>query len=212
MNTTIRSCACALVASMAVIAHADIPADMIYASSVEHFDQGLTNNGSSVDASRSDASNALGAPQTTDTLNFVSLGFEGEMILSFETRFGTSLSIWETTYGNPANYPEAADVFVGTGSSFDTAQWAFVDTLANTNDSTPMSLANAADELHTNGFDFVRIVDATDRSIHNGSADGFDVDGVGSYAAASSRFIPTPGSVSLAGLGLLLTLTSRKRG
>ena len=52
----------------------------MYASSVENFDQGLQKDGDAVAANRSDPTQALGAPQLTDSINFVSLGIGGELV------------------------------------------------------------------------------------------------------------------------------------
>jgi hypothetical protein len=48
---------------------------------------------------------ALGAPQGTDVVNFVSLGFGGQITLTFDyliyDKPGTDLTIVETSYSNP---------------------------------------------------------------------------------------------------------------
>lgn len=175
-----------------------------YATQVEQFSQGFRKNGTAVDANRSITSNALGAPQNNDTINFTSLGFGGSMILSFGGVFGGTVSVWETTYGNPASYPERANVFVGAGATWDTADYYLVGLLPNTADGAPMSLASIESTFGVDRFRFVKLVDATSLSSHGATADGFDVDGV------SVQLIPAPGAAALAACGLVIAGRRRR--
>ena len=189
----IRALPCAAVAALV---GSSASGGLMYATAVEHFDQGLTNGGNAVSAARSDASKALGAPQDNDTENFVALGFGGEIILSFGASFTDDTAIvWETTYGNASNYPETAQLFVGAGASWDTADWYFVADLPNDEDGQMIPLAGVGGATDT--FQFVRIVDTTNGQLHNSSADGYDVDAVG--------VVPTPGTtvLAMAGVGLV---------
>jgi len=197
----IRTAACLVVASCGC---SSAFAGMMNASSVEHFDQGLTKNGSAVASNRSDPTAALGAPELTDTLNFVSLGIGGSLILGFDSPFAKeSVIVWETTYGNPANYPESAEIWIGSGETWDSADFLFVSDLANDEDGMEISLATLLTEVSE--FHYLKIIDTTDISIHNGNADGFDVDGV------SVTAIPTPGSVGLAFMSAGVASRRRRR-
>jgi hypothetical protein len=95
------------------------------ASSVCGFTQGKTRNLVGISSSRSNASKALGLPQNDQTINFVSLGFGGEICLKFDFAIfdgtGGELRLVETTFGNNScnAYPEKAEVSV----SFDGISW-----------------------------------------------------------------------------------------
>lgn len=178
----------------AVAASAGASANLMYASGVANFSQGLQKNNAAVPLDRSNPAKALGAPQNNDTMNFVSLGFGGSLVLTFDTWFGGSVTVWETTYGNPSGHKEAADVFVGYGSTWDTAQFWHVGLLQNTADGAAMSLALAEQASGREAFNFLKIVDATNPAFHGASGDGFDVDGV----MAELRTVPAPGGVALA--------------
>lgn len=177
-------------------------ASLMYASGVANFAQGMQKSGAPVPGDRSITARALGAPQMNDTMNFVSLGFGGSIVLTFDTTFGGSVTVWETTYGNPAGHREAADIFVGVGSSWDTATYYHVGLLQNTADGAAISLALVELNSGREAFDFLKIVDATNPALHGGSGDGFDIDGV----AAELRTVPAPGGAALAamlGLGAM---------
>jgi hypothetical protein len=147
-----------------------------FATGVAGFTQGAMKNGNAVPSSRSNAANALGAPQGTDVVNFVSLGFGGQIILSFDylvfDKTGTDITIVETSYGNPTcnNYPETARIEV----SIDNINWFAVEGEACLDESIDVSSAGLA------YFSYLRITDAsaTSSARFPGSADGFDVDGV----------------------------------
>ena len=145
-----------------------------YATRVVSFDQGLTKGGSAVVAERSDSSKALGAPQGTDVVNFVSLGFGGEIVLEFECPIvnpgdGEDLSITETSYGSPscANYPEKARVY----ASKDGSSW------------TDLGQICQDGEVDLGSLDWARYIKLVDESEKASSrfpqaADGYDVDGL----------------------------------
>ena len=147
-----------------------------FATGFSNFTQGMMKNGNPVPSSRSNASNATGAPQGTDVVNFVSLGFGGQITLSFDylvyDKPGTDLTIVETSYSNPtcANYPESARIEI----SMDNMNWFFVDSEVCLDESIDVSSAGLP------YFSYVRITDASAMSSARfpGSADGFDIDGV----------------------------------
>lgn len=140
---------------------------------IESFDQGLRKNGTAVVAERSDENEALGEAEDNDTINFASLGFGGEIVVKFEAPFpngsGDDIQIFETSFGNPSydSYPEDAEVWI----SQDGSVW------------------HKLGDVQTNGgsFDmdgildwaqYVKLIDTTDSSEHNGNADGFDLDAI----------------------------------
>lgn len=193
-------------AALATVLASTAQASLVYASHVEQFSQGLQRNGSAVDPSRSDASKALFAPQGGDTANFVSLGMNGSLILSFGSKFGTSVSVTETTYGNAAGHPESANVYVGLGLSWNTATWYLVGSVLNTADGMPMSLAAVNGLSGATAYDFLKITDTTLSLSATASTDGFDVDGVSSFAV-----VPAPGAFALMGLAGVIGGRRRRR-
>lgn len=153
----------------------------IWAHSVYDFNQGLRKNNTPVLAERSDTSKALGVAQNNDTVNFVTLGFGGEIVLHYMYPFvdgpGDDIQIYETSYGNPTftNYPEKAEVYI----SKDGVNWTYV------------GLAELDEMLDINGAidwaQYIKIKDVSDKSSNKfpNDADGFDVDGVKVFHAVA---------------------------
>jgi hypothetical protein len=93
-----------------------------YANSVFSFNQGLDNQGFAISPGRSNPIKALGQPEDNDNfnnfINFVSLGFGGEIILQTNPVIVQNslsvLKVYETTWEFTAcnTYPEKADVYV----------------------------------------------------------------------------------------------------
>lgn len=142
-----------------------------WVDTVVSFSQGLTQDGSPVLAERSDPTQALGEAERTDVVNFVSLGFGGEIILEFNEPIfngaGDDIEIVETSYGNPdeSAYPETIKVYASQNGT----DWTF--------------LADAIlDEMVDLGplywAKYIKLVDTSDPIDFSGSADGFDVDGI----------------------------------
>ena len=127
------------------------------------------------DLQRLDPSKALGAPQVDNTLNFVSLGYRGEIILGFDdavvNQAGNDLKIVETTFGEATfvSYPESADVFV----SQDGSNYYFIGAVF-TDESSELDISNASDYLSY--ITFVKLVDTT--PVGSISTDGYDLDGI----------------------------------
>jgi len=75
----------------------------IYAEEVVSFRQGKTNTGAVITDARSNPDLALRAPQDDQTMNFVSLGFGGEITLKFckaiKNGPGKDVKVVETTWG-----------------------------------------------------------------------------------------------------------------
>jgi hypothetical protein len=151
-----------------------VPADLTIGSAAQvvSFDQGTRKNGSAVAASRSIAENALGAPQGGNFINFVSLGFGGELVLKFDyvvfDNPGNDLLLVETTYNNQvcATYPEKAMV----EGSLDGVNWTVL--------AEEVCLDGEIDINAAGAIQYVRIKDRSMASDFSGSADGFDVDGI----------------------------------
>ena len=144
-----------------------------WADKVISFDQGLKNNGDPVDAERSNPAKALDEAERDDTVNFVSLGFGGELVLKFnnfiENRPGDDIEVVETSYGSPAcsAYPETVRVY----ASQDGIDW---------EDLGDACLDGTFDlDLGSLGWaQYVKLVDESDSSKFNGNTDGYDIDGV----------------------------------
>jgi hypothetical protein len=162
------------------------PTDLVFgtAQDVINYSPGLRKNGSEIVANRRVAANALGAPQNTNTVNFVSLGFGGSLVVKFDyvifDAAGTDIQLVETSYGNPscASYPEKAQV----EGSLDGTNWVMLNDNICLDGSIDVSAAGA--------IQFLRVTDRTLASTMGGTADGFDVDGfvvLNSCASASAR-------------------------
>lgn len=172
----------ALVASFGI---SEAIAQPIYPTTVVSYTVGTTQDGLSIGVppGRDDENNAL-FPENSDTdmgeisgnsstVNFVSLGFGGEIVLGFSQPFGqgegSDLDIFETSYNTPSceSWNERADVYV----SQDGCNWVLVAENACQNFSVelPVNLPWAL---------FVRIVDTSPNASFAANADGYDVDGV----------------------------------
>jgi len=153
-----------------------------YGSEVCDFNQGLTNIGTSVPTNRSNVNNALGMPQNTDIetgiINFLSLGFGGEITLKISNKIEitpiTTLNIYETTYGYTSCgvYNEEANVYI----SKDNVNFFLLgETCLNNN--TVFNLS----ETGLDSMMYVKIVDISDVSKFsdfNFISDGYDLDGI----------------------------------
>jgi hypothetical protein len=144
------------------------------------YEPGLQKNGNQItDPERNDPSKAEGQPEADNTLNFVSLGFGGSIILGFDGGAaqngpGDDLLVVETTYGETAGsesdfetYPESADVYV----SQDGVTYVYIGEV--------LTDQQATFDFDAVGFSFVtsvKIVDTTPES--SISSDAFDVDGI----------------------------------
>lgn len=144
------------------------------AQHVVSFNQGLRKNGTPVSPARSNPNNAIGIPQGTENVNFVSLGFGGQLVLKFDfvvfNRDGFDFKITETTYGNPEcpQYPEEAIIEV----SMDNIEWQYLGLYC---------LDGMVEMDSVKFFQYIRITDKSRSSAFSSSADGYDVDGVFSF-------------------------------
>ena len=162
-------------------AFAQTPSDVCvpgWSDQVESYMQGIRNDGTAILAGRDDPLKALGAPD----VKFVSLGYGGTLIVRLETpyysgKLGEAVVI-ETTFGAP-DYPtekanvsvsgDAAGPWVSIGVAFNDVSPDFAKT------EIPLDTVVGLPAI----VRYVKLVDDTDSSLHNGISDGFDVDAVG---------------------------------
>lgn len=195
----------ALAGVLLVAAGAGLAGAQTYATSVEAVLQGPHWTGAPVSLARSNPLSSLGAPDGPATGTFFSLGFGGEITLGFGTDFTGPITIWETTIGTIASHPESANIFVGYGQSPGTAEYWLVTNLSNILPPAPISLDGVNLISGRSVYNFVRIVDTSNRNLLPTNSDGFDVD------AVSVTPIPAPGSVALVGAAALVGLRRRRR-
>jgi len=183
--------------------------ECVYAARVVSFTQGKTKNGQSIDASRSDASKALGEPQasdnnTTNNHNFVSLGFGGELVLELNCRLtdrpGLDFELYETSFGNPTfqQYPEAAEIFVSKdGTAWYSLGLTQPDMPRPQNSNAQADRLGSRFDIAASGLPFIKYVKIIDRSQResnrfNGLTDGFDVDGISCIQSRSGSPAQSP--------------------
>jgi len=160
------------------------------------FNQGSKKNGSKVSARRSNAELALGIPEENDNYNFVSLGFGGSIDIELNSivadQPGNDFMVIETSFNDLnrscSDYEETADVYVSANGE----DYYFVGATCRDGE---FDIA----ESGLMEIQFVRIVDTSDPANFNGSADGFDVDGIfcmnTHYSAAQRYSFGTPNKV-----------------
>lgn len=141
------------------------------ATGVIEYIQGTRKNGTPISTSRTNPLNALGIPQGTDVVNFVSLGFGGHLIVELDfakfNQIGWDIQITETSYGNPQcqSYPESVFIEV----SKDLTNWIYVDVVC---------LDGYVDVQFIDWFKYIKLTDRSAATRFSNSADGYDVDGI----------------------------------
>ncbi|MEX1190135.1 MAG: T9SS type A sorting domain-containing protein [Bacteroidia bacterium] len=180
------------------------------ASFVVSFDQGPRADGvSPIGVTRSDDNNALGGIGSPDvnigeqannssTVEFVSLGFGGTLVLEFANPIcnqdGNDLTVYETSYGSPscAAWPERARVYASqTGCD---GSWVMISPSEGICQNADLDLGVLS------WAKFIKIWDITDMTLNVFTApnqDGFDVDAVvgfsscdGGVVAAGAEYSP----------------------
>ncbi|MCC6769111.1 MAG: T9SS type A sorting domain-containing protein [Bacteroidia bacterium] len=150
------------------------PSALLAGAAAAAFDYfpGTRQNGSPIHPSRINPNMAVGFPQNNNTVNFVSLGFGGQVTLRFDyvvfdNPSANDLKVVETSYGNPAcsKYPETA-IFEG---SLDGNNWVYLGELCQDGE---------IDITAAGVIQYLRITDHSKTTKFSSSADGFDVDGV----------------------------------
>ncbi len=145
------------------------------AGEVVVFNQGKRKNGWKVSKYRSNPNKALGQPLENFFLNYVSLGFGGEITLKLNNVIadipGNDFKVFETTAGNLnipcAFYPETAEVY----ASEDGVNFVSLGT----------TCLDGKFDLATGGLAFaayVKVVDKSDKNKFLPWADGYDLDGI----------------------------------
>ncbi len=146
-----------------------------YASSVYASAQGSRKDGSPVLPERSNPDQGLMLEQNKQATDFFSLGFGGELVVEFDCPIrngeGDDVGVWEDTWGT---YPsETAEVY----ASQDGANWYFLGTADNSNQANTWTLSKF-DLGDLAWAKYIKVVDTTDPTPHDSSADGFDVNAV----------------------------------
>lgn len=166
----------------------EIPTLPCYGATAINYIPGNKNNNQPItDPERTNINKALGEPEMDESLNFLSLGYGGEVTIVFDgavyNNAGPDIKVIETTFGHSSyeDYPESADIFVSqNGVDF----YYIGEILANETNDLDINDAAAALDYITE----VKIIDSTpEGSI---SADGFDLDGV--IALTGCNEIVTP--------------------
>jgi hypothetical protein len=143
-------------------------------------------DGSIIPLERRNAQLALGQPQHIDALNFVSLGFGGELILKFQNPIangtGNDVQVVESTFGGQSctRYPEKVQAF----ASQDGCRWVYLGEGCQDASFDLGSLAWAQ---------YIRLHDVSPlHHPYNGDlADGYDVDGIICLNGASQNTTPS---------------------
>lgn len=142
------------------------------ASEVFEYIQGVRSNGGALETNRTDATQALGAPEGIDQLVFVTLGYGGSIELGFDGAVanldGDDIQIIETSYGNPgcAAYPEYADVYVSQNG----VDFLFAETVCKSDNSVDISSAG--------DLDYITVVKIVNNDSLTTTPDAYDLDGV----------------------------------
>ena len=167
----------------------DVIPGQCYATSMEEYIQGTTLGGGSIALNRTDPNQALGEPERTDEMVFVSLGYGGSITLGFDgsvpNQEGDDIEVVETTFNNNScsSYPEFADVYV----SVDGESWAFAKTICRADGM--VDISDAGD------FDYVNYVKIVNNNELSTTPDAFDVDGVVAIHNCNDGGIDTPAAV-----------------
>jgi hypothetical protein len=164
-------------------------AGLIYATDAENISVG---SGQGTSNDRGNINNAFGA---ADGL-FYEMGIGGSVDFLFGNPAGQLFSgngfLTEVTFGNPLNFLESVDIYVGYEGVF-----TFLTSVVNTG-------AQSGFQFMVNGFaDTLRLVDTT-AGLNTPSVGGFDVDSI------SVTEVSAPGTMVLLGAGLFL-IGMRKR-
>lgn len=154
---------------------AEITNNECVAGKVVTFNQGKRKNGWPVANYKSNPDKALGLPLENFFLNFVSLGFGGEITLKLNNIIadlpGNDIKVFETTAGNlniPCFiYPEKAEIYASqNGVDFVSLGTACLD---GEFDLATGEMAFA---------EYIRVVDISNKNLFTAWADGYDLDGI----------------------------------
>jgi hypothetical protein len=153
-----------------------VPSELVtdVATQVISYMPGLRKNGTAVTPARAIPTNALGSPEGTNNVNFVSLGFGGSLVVKFDyvifdNAATNDISLVETSFGNPscASYSEKVMV----EGSLDGINWIM---LSNED----ICLDGEIDVNNAGVVQYIRLTDRSATTRFSGTADGYDVDGL----------------------------------
>lgn len=160
-----------------------------WADFVVDYNPGLRDNSTPVDPARAIPEAALGVAEDNDTINFVALGFGGDLTLGFLNGIangaGADFAVTETTFSNQncAAYPERAMLEV----SEDGVTWYVAQTPIGDCQDLTFDIGEVLDEQQQpvvlECINYVRITDTSDLDEFdalnlNHITDGYDVDGI----------------------------------
>lgn len=202
-----------LLAASFIVLAGQAQAAQIHATDVVYYD-----NNNSVNATRSDTANALGADSYNNGGYFLSLGLGGRAVFDFGQEFSGEISLWEATgksapethtYAKQESYDERVDIYYGNFESVtewqsaaaDLSQWSYAGDIFNIADTAYFADgATNAGEAAEGVFNYVMLVDKSEAI--NGR-DGFDVRAIAVTPTESDpEAVPEPTStLSLLMLG-----------
>ncbi len=140
--------------------------------------EGTEKDGDDVAEIRTDPSMALGEPEGTDDFVFTTLGYGGEITLTFggavQNIPGPDLFFAETSFNKPLGcetYPEYAEVYV----SADNITYYRAGTICKSENTIEISDADTPGGVDLPFVNFVKVVNNNELSTTN---DGYDLDGV----------------------------------
>lgn len=144
------------------------------AQEVIQYNRGTRKNGTEIHPSRIDPDKALGVPQNDDIgVNFVSLGFNGSLILKFDYAVfngpGMDIQIVETSFGAPGCQAYQEQVYVE--GSINGTDWVELGEIC-------LDGSFDFDASGTYAIHFLKLTDRSPMSQFPNSADGYDLDGV----------------------------------
>ncbi|MGF1507630.1 MAG: hypothetical protein ACFB51_21260 [Anaerolineae bacterium] len=149
--------------------------EVCYAQEVVLYEPGLTQSGNEVPEARQHSERSLGEPQRDDTMNFVSLGIGGTLILDMGGAIfdgdGADINVVETSWGDSGwdcdQYPEHVEIWAA--QTLD-GEWGYLGEICRDGSG---DLADA----QMSWARYVKLIDGTGDERYFGS-DGYDVDGV----------------------------------
>jgi hypothetical protein len=159
--------------AITVASNETCPLSGCYITEVVSYTPTKRNDGQPVAPDRRVTSRALGAPQNDNTLNFVSLGFGGEIVLKFASPIangeGNDIKVTETTFGNRpcSRYPEKVEAY----ASQDGCNYIYLG----------IGCQDAFFDLGVMSWaQYIKLRDISDvtHPFYNEVADGYDVDAV----------------------------------
>jgi hypothetical protein len=143
------------------------------ATQVVEYVQGTRANGGAIPLNRTDEYQALGEPEGTDAMVFVTLGYNGSITLSFggavPNEAGPDIEVVETSFNTAgcAAYPEYADVYVSQNG----VDFFYTSTVCKSDNLVDIDDAGQ-------GWDYVNYVKLVNNNLLTTTPDGYDVDGV----------------------------------